>query len=251
VVKLPSFLRRIRRKTASARTVVPLFHSHEHCITFSALIREHWNEMEDLTRGIAFERNTTIYSIGDPASTIYSILMGRVKLVRLSPSGKEQTLGIYVKNDIFGEVCLCGGTRREEQAVAMESTDAVRFNIDELFELMKSRPELLIELCMILCSRLHESQEHLARLVFDDTRQRLAKQLLLLNRSFNPDEEPTTRPITLTHEELAHIINTTRERVTLLLNEFRRIGLVEYGTASIRVHPDRTESYLRRNAVES
>jgi CRP/FNR family transcriptional regulator, cyclic AMP receptor protein len=250
VVKLPSFLRRAGGKTAPAGSVLPLFRSHEHCITFSALIRERWGEFKDLTRAIAFERSATIYAIGDSASTIYSIVVGRVKLVRLSPSGKEQTLGVYEKQDIFGEICLCGGTRREEQAVALEPTDAVQLNVDELLGLMKTRPEMLIELCMILCSRLHESQEHLAQLVFDDTRQRLAKQLLLLNRSFNAETE-TTQPITLTHEELAHLVNTTRERVTLLLNEFRRMGLIEYSTKNIRVHADRMESYLRRNGANS
>jgi len=250
MAKFSSFFDRVRRKTKSVSAVVPLFRSHDHCITFSALIREHWDELKDMTRPAAFGRNATIYAIGDAASTIYSIVAGRVKLVRLSSSGKEQTLGIYEKKDIFGEVCLCGGTRREEQAVAMEPTEAIQFDIDDLLHLMKSRPQLLIELCMILCSRLHESQEHLAQLVFDDTRQRLAKQLLLLNRSFAADGE-SPQPITPTHEELAHLVNTTRERVTLLLNEFRRMALVEYGVASIRVHQDRLENYLRRNVVDS
>jgi CRP/FNR family transcriptional regulator, cyclic AMP receptor protein len=250
VVQLSSFLDRLRRKPVSDGSVLPLFHSHEHCITLSALIREHWGNFKDMTRGITFERSATIYAIGDSASTIYSIVTGRVKLVRVSPAGKEQTVGLYAKDDLFGEVCLCGGTRREEQAVALEATDAIRFNMNELLELMKSRPMLLIEFSMVLCSRLHESQERVAQLVFDDTRQRLAKQLLSLNRSFNVDGE-TEQPITLTHEELAHLVNTTRERVTLVLNEFRRMGLVEYSTASIRVFPDRTENYLRRNAAGS
>jgi len=250
VIRVPSFLRGKPAK-APPSPVLPVFKSHEHCLTFSALIREHWDELRELTRPIVFDRSSLIYAIGDSASTIYSIVSGRVKLVRLSPSGKELTLAIYEQHDIFGEVCLCGGTRREEQAVAMESTSALNFNTSDLMAVMKSRPELLFELCMVLCARLHESQEHISSLVFDDTRRRLARQLLLLNKSFNPEEDPATRPITLTHEELAHLIDTTRERVTLLLNEFRKLGLVDYGIANIRVHAERTESYLRRNGASS
>jgi len=248
---MPSFLSRFRGKSVPTSPVVPVFRSHNYCLTFSALIQEHWKEIQELTQAIEFDRNALIYRIGDSAATIYSIVSGRVKLVRLSSTGKEQTIGIYEKNDIFGEVCLCGGTRREEQAVAMEQTEAICFNTGAMLRLMKSRPELMFELCMILCSRLHESQERISSLVFDDTRRRLAKQLLILHRSLEPDKEPITGPICLTHEELAHLIDTTRERVTLLLNEFRRMGLVQYGTASIRVREVQLENYLRRNIADS
>lgn len=253
MVDMLSFLRQKLGKNASGAPVWPRFHSHDYCLTFSALVREHWEEIHGLTKGVDYKRGAVIYTIGDESAAIYSIASGRVKMVRVSTGGREQTVAIYAKSDIFGEICLCAGRiPREEQAVAIEDTNTLSFDTRELWDLMKQQPQLTFELCLILCSRLHESQEQVSSLVFDDTRQRLAKQLLLLNQSFNFDTDGgAAKPIALTHEELANLVSTTRERITLLLNEFRRLGLVQYSTANIRVDEARTKRYLEQHSAPS
>lgn len=87
--------------------------------------------------------------------------------------------------------------------------------------------------------------------MFDDVRARLAKQLLLLDQRANQPPPAGPNPVTLTHEELAHLVSSTRENVTAILNEFRRMGLVDYRTGQIFVFPRQIEAYLRRYGQDS
>ena len=55
--------------------------------------------------------------------------------------------------------------------------------------------------------------------------------------------------VTLTHEELAKLVSTRRERISLLLSEFRRMGLVQYTTGRILVDEVRTKRYLQKQTA--
>src|SRR6185295_13225282 len=73
-------------------------------------------------RAITIAKHTHVYTCGDPGETVYFIESGQVKLLMLSPEGRECLLAIYTAGDIFGELCLSGLGARVETAVAMEET---------------------------------------------------------------------------------------------------------------------------------
>lgn len=237
------------RELQEARPPAPL--SHKYCISFSSLVRDNWEDLKKLATERSFARGGVVYSIGDPASGLYMIAQGKVKVVRFSERGQEKTMGMYQTGDFFGELCLCGAARREEQAQAMEPTAVAVFDTMELLRAFRKRTELVFELLMVVCARLYESQEEIARLVFDDVRARLAKQLLALDRRADQPPPAAPSPVTLTHEELANLVSSTRENVTAILNEFRRMGLIDYRAGQIFVFPRQIEAYLRRNRQDA
>ncbi|HZS45621.1 MAG TPA: cyclic nucleotide-binding domain-containing protein, partial [Blastocatellia bacterium] len=67
-------------------------------------------------------KNTCVYNIGDTDDTVYFIDSGQIKLLMLSPQGKECMLAIYTTGDIFGELCLSGLPTRLDRAIAMEDS---------------------------------------------------------------------------------------------------------------------------------
>lgn len=94
--------------------------SHRNCLTFSTVIRDHLPAVEKFTSQRTYERGQTVYCLDDPAEELFQINRGRVKIVRLSPDGQQKILDIYQAGDFFGELCICGGHKRTEQAVALE-----------------------------------------------------------------------------------------------------------------------------------
>ncbi|HZS45626.1 MAG TPA: cyclic nucleotide-binding domain-containing protein, partial [Blastocatellia bacterium] len=68
-----------------------------------SLLRETLN-----SRPIKVNENGIVYNIGQADNTIYFIDSGQIKLLMLSPQGKECMLAIYTPGDIFGELCLSG-----------------------------------------------------------------------------------------------------------------------------------------------
>jgi CRP/FNR family transcriptional regulator len=220
--------------------------SHRYCVAFSALIREQWDDLKRLTFQQKFGRNALIYHVGDPPEAIYWVRSGRVKVAQLSEDGKENIIGLYQEGDWFGEVCLCNGKSRDNQAVALGAVIVVAFSVTGLLDLLRKKPELALDLLMVFCARLAESQEQVASLAFHEVRERLARELLRLSQlESGRAKTHMPMPIELTHQELANFVNTTRENITTIMNEFRRQGLIEYKRSKIHVLPT-LRDYLQR-----
>src|SRR5215467_11575028 len=67
-----------------------------------------------------FWRGMAIYSLEDPATQVYVVLKGRVKVIRSSPEGAQKILSIRYSGDIFGELALAGNEaerQRSDEAV--------------------------------------------------------------------------------------------------------------------------------------
>lgn len=225
-----------------------MLQGHRYCLAFSALIREHWNELKVFTATQRFARNQVLFSVGDPADAMYLIESGRVKVSQLSADGKEQIVAIHQSGDLVGEVCICKKGVREQQAVALETLTVVSFRVKELLKLLQSKPEMVFNLLMVFCARFVECQEQITSLAFDDVRERLVKEMLRLGGlpTGGPGSGGVRLPVQLTHQELASLANTTRENVTKIMNEFRGEGLLDYGREGIVLFPDRMETYLKK-----
>lgn len=225
-----------------------MFQSHRYCETFSAHVREYWGELKAFTTTERFDRNGVIFSVGDPPDAMYLIESGRVKVSQLSREGEEKIIGIYQKEDMVGEVCLCKKGPRENQAVALESAVVASLRVNELLRVLQSKPEMVFNLLMIFCARAVECQEQVASLAFDKVRARLVKEMLRVSglETGMSKRGAVQLPVRLTHQELASLANTTRDNVTRIMNEFRKSGLVDYDRERILVFPERLEGYLRK-----
>jgi CRP/FNR family transcriptional regulator len=203
--------------------------------------------LEKYTDQRTFERGQTVYGLDDPADELYQIERGRVKIVRISPDGQQKILNIYQQDDFFGELCVCGGHTRTEQAVALEPVTVRSFEMKALMKLLASRPEMVLGLLQLFCARLGESYDHIAALAFDNIPRRLAGEILRLSRSVQAEAKSNGTGVTLnlTHEELAHLVGTSREMVTTMMTQFRQRGILNYTRGHIEVDPARIEKFLK------
>lgn len=221
-------------------------------MAFSTFVRSHWSDLERFIRTDSFQRRQTIYSIGDAPDAIYLVESGQVKVVELSVDGEEKIVGLYQKKDLFGEVCICEKAKRNDQAIALEPATVSYFSVKVVLALMAQNPELALKLLMVVCARLVECREEIKGLAFDEARTRLAKELLLLSRSPGSCRERggVRLGVSLTHQELAQRVATTRETASGIMNEFRREALIDYGEGEILVFPDKLENYLRKSDLQ-
>src|SRR5215212_5703196 len=90
------------------------------------------------THSVKIAKNANVYVCGDKDERIYFIESGQVKLLMLSPEGKECLLAIYTSGDIFGESCLSGLGFRAETATAMEETVVKQLSCPKFFARLSS-----------------------------------------------------------------------------------------------------------------
>jgi CRP/FNR family cyclic AMP-dependent transcriptional regulator len=168
-----------------------------------------------------------LYVCGDPAGSVYFIQSGQIKLLMLSPEGKECLLAIHAPGDTFGELCLTGSNPRQETATAMEETTLKRIPCAQ-FLLHLTNNSLVEGFVQYLATRVGEQQQVIANLITVDSEHRLGETLLLLaNKLGQPDPRSARIEQKITHEELSEMVGTTRPRITAFMLKFRRLGLIE------------------------
>lgn len=194
---------------------------------FKAQMRESLMKETKNSQSIKIAKNNNVYVIDDKIETVYFIESGEVKLVTLSSEGKECTLAILSAGDIFGELCLSGLTGRQETATAMEDSILKRIPCDKFLERL-SRDSLLIGFVKYLAVRIADQQVVIANLVTVDSEQRLGKTLLQLARKLGKKDPRSIRiELRISHDELASMVGTTRPRISMFMQRFRNLGLIE------------------------
>jgi CRP/FNR family cyclic AMP-dependent transcriptional regulator len=176
---------------------------------------------------IRVAKHQPVYMCGDAAESVYIIESGRVKLLMLSPEGKECLLAIYTSGDIFGELSLTVADPRQETAMAMEDTTLKRIPFSSFFRHL-SRNALVEGFVDYLAARVADQQHLIANLITVDSKHRLGETLLFLAHKLGqPDSRNTRIELKITHEELAMMVGTTRPRITKFMQEFRALDLIE------------------------
>ena len=178
-------------------------------------------------QAVTIKRQTNVYTCGDQDEMVYFIASGQIKLLMLSSEGKECLLAIHGAGDIFGELCLSGLGARLETATAMKATTVKQIPCSQFFERL-SRDSLFEGFVRYLAVRIADQQQVIANLVTVDSEQRLGKTLLQLARTMGKKDPRSIRiELKITHEELSEMVGTTRPRISLFMQRFHNLGLIE------------------------
>ena len=172
-------------------------------------------------------RRHVIYIPGDPGDAVFFLNGGRVKVSKVTRDGRELTLAYRVPGEIFGELCLIEARPREEMAEAMENALITEVERPFFEQLIDRFPPLAVELMRISNSRRRDVEEKIGRLMFRDVNSKLADLLLHLGMEYGvEDARGTLVAIKITHQEMANLIGSTRETVSLTLSQFKKQGLI-------------------------
>ena len=172
-----------------------------------------------------YPRSAVLFSQGDPATDVFYIQHGSVKLSVLSRTGKEAVVAILGVGDFFGEGCLAGQARRMATASALSASTVLVVEKPEMLELLHTQPTLAARFLAHMLARNIRIEEDLVDQLFNSSEKRLARALLLLAR-YGKEDQPLR--VALSQETLATIVGTTRSRVNFFMNKFRDLGFIEY-----------------------
>jgi len=194
---------------------------------FKQQMRESLRQETLNSRAVTIAKHDHVYTCGDHDELVYFIESGQIKLLMLSPGGKECLLAIHAAGDIFGELCLSGLGERLETAVAMEETVIKQIPCSKFFARL-GRDALFEGFVQYLAVRIADQQQVIANLVTVDSEQRLGKTLLNLARTMGKKDPRSIRiELKITHEELSEMVGTTRPRISLFMQRFHNLGLIE------------------------
>ena len=173
-----------------------------------------------------YARSAVVFAQGDPATDVFYLQQGSIKLSVVSPTGKEAVVGIFAPDNFFGEGCLAGQPRRMATASALSASTVLVVEKAEMLELLHRQPLLAERFLSHMLARNIRIEEDLVDQLFNSSEKRLARTLLLLAR-YGKEDQLLQLPH-LSQETLAEMVGTTRSRVNLFMNKFRDLGFIEY-----------------------
>src|SRR6266498_2845100 len=169
-----------------------------------------------------------IYLPGDRAQAVHFLTNGRIKISKVTRDGKELTLAYRTEGDFFGEPCMLDGGPREEMAEAMDASTTVEIPRDLLDGLLKTDGHASYRFARALIARRKDLETRVEQLIFKDVGAKLAELLLNLGQEHGlVHEHGTAVGLKITHQEMANLIGSTRETVSLTLSQFKRKGLIQ------------------------
>ena len=182
-------------------------------------------------RIVELKPKQAFFSQGDPADSIFYLQNGRAKITVVSTAGKEATVTLLVPHEFVGEEALSGVPGlRLSTATAITACSALKISREEMIRVMHSEHQFSDLFVKFLLARSMRSQADLVDQLFNSGEKRLARMLLLLAR-FGPDESGTRTLPDVSQETLAEMVGTTRSRVNVFMNKFRKLGFIEYSGA--------------------
>lgn len=180
--------------------------------------------------------NQIILLENDWGGSVYFILEGWVKIRTYNLDGKEVTLNIIGKGEIFGEMAALDKQPRSTDAITLTTTTIGRIPAEDFVDLINTEPMVGVRLAQIMARRLRQVNRRL-QLREANSLSRVADAILFLVDGQGREAEGIMEIPNLPHREISSLSGLARETVTRVLTKLEKRGLIERDADLLRI-PD-------------
>lgn len=188
---------------------------------FSNLDKEELKEITSLIVHKEFGKGELIYMAGQKGGSLYVINNGKVKITRISSSGKEQVIRILEPGEFMGELSIFRSSPLMDNAEALNDTTMCIINKRDLKDLLEKYPLISLKIMEELSERLERAEALIENINLSSVEKRLADILLELtdeNREIN---------LKMSKKDLASQIGMSSETLSRKLSAFQELGIIK------------------------
>lgn len=180
------------------------------------------------------ERNypagAVIFSEGAPATSLFFVAHGKVKLLRYGVEGNEVVLDMLTTGTLFGGAAVVGQRHYLESAIAQTPCCTLTISGEGFAALLKEYPSVALKVLHSVADKLDDARETIRQLALVPSESRIALTLLrLAERVGESAAEGILIQAPLSQQDLAAMVGTTQETVSRTMASFRRRGLIDSG----------------------
>lgn len=182
-----------------------------------------------------FKQGEEIFAEDTVGDRLYIVLSGRVKI--FSSFGKRnKTLAYLERGEFFGEMSLLDRELRSASSVALEDCELLVISKQDFRALIGRYPRISLQIMKTLSLRLRQADREIESLAFGHVLGRVAAALLELSGKYGEQTPAGMRiKMPLNHRDIAEIAGTGREMVSRILNRFRRLQCISYGSTYLTI----------------
>lgn len=189
------------------------------------------NSLEDLEKikyASAFPQGAILFVEGQSARGAYVICSGRVKLTTTSRDGKTLILRIAQAGEVLGLHATVSGKPYELTAETLQPCQLDFLKRDDFIRFLQNHADACLNAAQHLSQNCQDAYEMIRSLgLSHSVSEKLARLLLEWATDGETTKDGIRIKVSLTHEEIAQLIGTSRETVTRVLGEFREQHLAQ------------------------
>ncbi|HKV46606.1 MAG TPA: Crp/Fnr family transcriptional regulator [Candidatus Acidoferrales bacterium] len=197
------------------------------------------NEMHILSARVSeghFDKGEVLFTEGDKCRGLFVVAAGRIRIFKLSPSGREQILAVEGPGSSFAELPVFDGGVYPASASALEDAEVLFISRKDFQNYCREHPEVALKVLAVVGARLRRLVGIIEDLSFTTVRHRLISLLLRrVQESGTATREGIRVVLRATHHDLAAELGTVRELVSRNLRRLQDEGLLEVDGRAIVV----------------
>lgn len=183
-----------------------------------------------------FGPGAALFTEGDPCHGLFVVATGRIRIFKLSPSGREQVLAVEGPGSSFAELPVFDGGVYPASASALDAADVLFISRKDFQNYCREHPEVGLKVLAVVGSRLRRLVGIIEDLSFTTVRQRLISLLLRLAEDGGTTTKQGVRiELKTSHQDLAAELGTVRELISRNLSRLQAEGLLEVDGRTIIV----------------
>ena len=205
---------------------------------FASLTEEEMRALAARATRMQFQKDEQLFAEDDPCTGLYLVSAGKIRIFKLSPSGREQVLAVEGPGSSFAELPVFDGGNYPAAASALQDTEVLFISCKDFQDFCREHPDVALKVIAVVGARLRRLVGIIEELSFTTVRQRLISTILrLAEASRVRSKEGIHIELAKSHQDLAAELGTVRELVSRNLSRLQAEGLIEIDGRSIRV-PD-------------
>lgn len=183
-----------------------------------------------------YEPEDFIYQAGDPASRLFIVAEGRVKLFQTSAAGKNVLLDLLGPGEFFGGLDTLGTPVYPDTAQAQTRACVLRISSGNFRQILDLHPGVTLKVLEALAQRLQAANDRFFLISSAPVEKRVAVTLLKLSDKFGRKRKQGHLIETpLSRENLAEMTGSTPETVSRVISQFQREGWIDTGRQWIAI----------------
>ncbi|MDD2391184.1 MAG: Crp/Fnr family transcriptional regulator [Desulfobacterales bacterium] len=214
------------------------------CTLFSGLDSEQRQQINGIAVKKIFQKGETVFFEGDSGNGFFLIIDGQIKIVKVSPDGKEKILNIFGSGETFGEVPVFSAGAFPASAQSIGRSRVLYFPKDDFVALISANPSMALNMMAVLSKRLREFTVQIEQLSMKDVSARLAAYLLYLSNEAGSDHDTVHLPISKRH--LSSLLGTIPETLSRIFAKMTESNIVHIHGPHVRI---RDREQLKNLAV--
>ena len=180
------------------------------------------------------EPGEPVFFQGAPATAIYVVMHGRVKISRVTPDGHESILCVRQPGEYFCPVPVLDGGSQLGSAIAMTDVTVLWVERDKFHALCRQYPQLLASVQGDCLAEVRYLLNRLETFTFRNVTERLALALLEgIRHQRASGEDPIE--LNMIQQELAGLVGASRESVSRSLQRLKQAGILELQRGRVRI----------------